>query len=845
MRGRELREYRAKMHAKLKTLVVILVVVALEGCGAARISDKAEAQRRDLMTRAKQTGSTDTIGIENGRVRATVDIGPQGVSESYYVMDGGKPRLVAKSAAHAGLSATCLAAETDTGDRTHVAPDYSALGKQVVEGKLKMEDLPPWPQAGPNAPVCPIMHKSHSLRGTAGAIQKLTLMGETESGDKIERTILLGSDDDFFRIEVTMASDRALSLERFVDRYNFSPSGAPDLTWLPQLKRSEDNLCADWSFKSPAAIMQKDDLMFALVPDPKDLKSNGTWKMCTVALDMDVRTKPGPTISYGFVPSIPDHHSLFKHVPGQRAITRPGKTVYSYFLLLGSDVPERQAHRPVVSFLWERFGHDALLEGHAAQKFSFAAWEKKTWHEFADAVWFECERNGIPCGAFRCGIFGMTKDAWFCGWWNNLRTAYGLELYSRRSGDEQAHERAIKILNLALDAPRNEGAFPVLFHIEPDGDHWERDHQFGGYIDCYHTFDMSWTSYWLLRWYDNLKPSDERSLPYCVAYGDFLLKHQQPSGFIPSYFKQDLTLRQETRLNVESAEPAACAVFLVELYKTVGDRKYLDAAIKAMEYMQREIIPKQKWFDYETFLSCSPKPYDFYDPITAQEPQNNMGTIQAAQALLALYDVTHEQRFLEWGMNALDYLSLTQQVWSHPAMTPNLIGGFTTQNSDAEWSDAREAYCAIVYLDYFERCGKLEYLERGIAALRSSFPVAPYENWAHVGFLDAPGALSGFHWGQGSGMASVEMVWDRYGDVVVDLAGRWAYGINGCTVQKPVTDGQKVMLEIQTDLKWDEPARIVFRRVPAGDYNVVINRRHVGRFNSSDLLSGIDFSFAP
>ncbi len=38
--------------------------------------------------------------------------------------------------------------------------------------------------------------------------------------------------------------------------------------------------------------------------------------------------------------------------------------------------------------------------------------------------------------------------------------------------------------------------------------------------------------------------------------------------------------------------------------------------VKALEYVQREIVPQAKWFDYETYLSCSPKPYDFYDPIT-------------------------------------------------------------------------------------------------------------------------------------------------------------------------------------------------------------------------------------
>lgn len=33
------------------------------------------------------------------------------------------------------------------------------------------------------------------------------------------------------------------------------------------------------------------------------------------------------------------------------------------------------------------------------------------------------------------------------------------------------------------------------------------------------------------------------------------------------------------------------------------------------------------------------------------------------------------------GSNILDYTLLTQQVWSHVLLSPNLLGGFTTQNT--------------------------------------------------------------------------------------------------------------------------------------------------------------------
>ncbi len=118
--------------------------------------------------------------------------------------------------------------------------------------------------------------------------------------------------------------------------------------------------------------------------------------------------------------------------------------------------------------------------------------------------------------------------------------------------------------------------------------------------------------------------------------------------------------------------------------------------------------------------------------------------MQTVQAVLALYTVTHEQRYLDLGSQMLDYLLLTQQVWNTPQFTPMLLGGFTTQNTDAEWSDARQAYMATLLADFYRATGSFEYLERSVAAARSTFAVAPWENWAHTGYIDEPGALTGF-----------------------------------------------------------------------------------------------------
>ena len=780
--------------------------------------------------------------LENDHLRIVVEIGQGVVKESYHALGEGEPRLLARGAVSGGVGATYYAAEADDGNRDHVAADYPTLFAEAVGGKRPWEEIPPLPEPGPLAPACAITYSSHTLTGEGGAPQVLTLSGETADGDRVERRITLCPGEPFCHIEVQLDSKRNLVLEHLEDRYHFMSEGPPDFTWTPLLKAHEQNVCPDWSYKAPVMFVRKDDLALVLIPDVNHLRANDTWRVCNLTMDVDAQAEPGPALTFGLSPTVHDLHSLFKHVPGQRAALKPGAVRYAYYFGAAPSEEPRQTHREVVHFLWERFGHDAFIEGHAAQRHSFEEWADRTWNDFADEMWYETERDGAVCGSIKIHAFFET-NAWFCAWWNNMRTAYALALDARRSDHEAARHKADKMLNMALDAPRNAGAFPVLFTVtEEEGALWRRDHPFGGIEECYHAFDMAWTSYWLLKWHNEINPEDERILPNCVALGDFLCSKQHDSGFIPSYYNADLTVREDCGLNKVSAEPAACAVFLLELYKTAQVPRYLDTAIKAIEYVQREIVPCAKWFDYETFLSCSPKPYDFYDPITLQYPQNNMGTIQAAKAMLAAHEVTGEERFLNWGTSVLDYLSLTQQVWSHPLMTPNLIGGFTTQNTDAEWSDARQAYCAVVYLDYFERCGKLEYLERGIAALRANFAIGPGENYSHLGFFDGPGALSGFHWGQGSAMASVEFVWDRYGDVCVDLKGEWAYGINGCSADFVAFDGHSISLRIITEVLSGASARIVFRNVPDTEIDLEINGRSEGRFDAPALRRGVRVS---
>lgn len=704
-----------------------------------------------------------------------------------------------------------------------VRPDYDKCYRRVVAGEMTMDEIPGPPAPGTPLPQVPLTWHAELLRG-----KSLLLAADSPGGLSITRRVTAVPGEPALYVEVATQLSVPHSVERVEDCYRFAAEEGVLFSWAPQVKLAQEQHFPDWSFKTPAVLLQRGTTTAALVADVDQLQGGELLKKINTALDMDVSNSARLLFTYGLLPSTPEGHSQFAHADGQRTFLPPGSYRFAYYLFIPPSAVQREGYRELVAFLWRRFGTERLRNSAAAQRKTFGEWEREVWHEFAGEAWFQVEGPGPVRGAFQNGIFGRSRDAWFTGWWNNIRTAYGMALYARRSEDRGSASRATAIVELLLSAPRNGALFPVLYFEDESGGHWLPDHEFGGYPECYHSFDMAWTAYWLLRWLQEVDSADPRIPRVCTALGDFLLHNQRPDGFIPSYYTDTLEPRTETRLNQESAEPAVCALFLARLFAVSRDDRYRDGAVRALEYLEREIVPQAKWFDYETFLSCSPKPYEFFCRWTGQHPQNNLATIHAASACLEIYRFTAEDRFIELGTRILDYLSLTQQVWSHPAMTPNLFGGFATQNSDAEWSDARQAYCAETYLNYYDATGSSEYLERGVAALRANFAIGRYENWAHLGFYDGPGALSGFNWGLGSAMTSVELVRDRLGDIFVDAERGTGVGVNGCTLGDLHVADPELRVEVYSPFQWHAPATLVIRGGSQARRRIWVNGTPVG-----------------
>ena len=316
---------------------------------------------------------------------------------------------------------------------------------------------------------------------------------------------------------------------------------------------------------------------------------------------------------------------------------------------------------------------------------------------------------------------------------------------------------------------------------------------------------------------------------------------------LPTRFKDDGSVIEDLSTMVK-AETGPVALFLLELYSQDPNPKYLESAKKGLVFLEKNVIPLRQWYDYETFWSCSPRKPAF-DERTQQWTANDLALGQAVEAYLAAFRVTGDREFLNKGEALLDYLLLYQQCWTNPVLEgltgkAMLLGGFTTQNSDTEWSDARQSQCGNILLDYYRATGKEEYLERGVSALRSQFPVAPSENWAHQGYGHKAG-VSSFHWGTGSGMAGIEMEEDFLRDAVVDLAAGRGVGVNGLNVTGCKVDGRNVDLDINTPFDWPRKPVIVFRNgSQERKYSVKVNGTEAGEWKGSELEKGVAISVA-
>jgi hypothetical protein len=760
------------------------------------------------------------VTISNGVVRLVVEASGTGVRETYYVK-----------------GATGWRALLEGGSTLRDEPEFKANGVVVANGAREATRLSP---------------------------RRIRIRTRTSLG-VIMKTVTLFPGDPNPSVEVSCQITGSVTFNHLFSTYSFVPGGAEyktyaplDFIFSPQLRPEADQVIADHVFRSPALMMQEQHDFVAIVPDVRSI--DGKNRALRTAADMQVETAPKPFFSFGLQNWMPEPYQLrnthvFYVAPDSLSPLLKDTTVsFSYRLFLDASAPLREGFRNVVRYQWKSNGKTYFARKSGPQSLPFSAYIRKAWKEYLPTVALDAQYEGKPVTLLRQARLawsnGMHRaadnDAWFNVWFNSLRTAYGMELHGRETHDTNLTAMAERVLNLALLAPQHEGIAPTIFYLDSTGGHWVGDHAWGGigHGEFLPMFHNAWTGVWLLRWAELLPSRREEIIRFTRAFGEFLLKHQNANGEIPSWYDPE-TLEPATPFKDENAETAGAALFLAELYARTSDPRYLEGAEKAIHYIRTEIVPARKWFDFETFFSCSRKPLGFFDTYTQQPPQNTLSMHQAAEACNALFHATHKDEYKREGEAILDYLCLYQQVWSPRWLSRELFGGFGVQNTDAEWSDSRQGYFAVTLMDYYDLTGRQEYLERGVAALRAMFSLfesdsspRTNENYAHSG-TDAPTGVTGLHWGTGSSVTSIHILRQRYGDAHVNLRAQWGAGIDGCTVSKVAVRGSAVSLVLVDNVAARRSVLLTFGGVSLPKYSVQVNGKKLGTFLAADLKKGV------
>lgn len=737
---------------------------------------------------------------------------------------------------------------------------------------------------------------------------------------RMEMEITVPETGKWARVATAFHLGARTSVARLCVPYHFLPGGRalaeygpPDFLWTPHLRKTSEHVLADQVFRSPAVMIQTGSDFCALVPDLHLLAEH---RPMATALDLQLRPagSEAPEMSYGFEPYELDGHVYFRRDLG--APPAHGTLRLGYYIFVDAEAAPSHGYTGAVRFLWETFGREYArhvepqmipFEEYAHYACDFAMHRGKLW------VGFDMDETPVGgtlaltfTGRFRPHVMNKTEldaslfmkkltpivhrfgtdkllttklandlsevglnmlrmtvpplvmnQAWFC----NLRTAYGLYAWGERRGDFDLMEKARRMKELALRAPGRGGLFASVCYALEEGPVWYEGTQAFEPVREYHVPDCAWTAHWMLNWLEDHE-KDERLERRARALAEFCASIQKPNGAIPAWVRFRGAVAEPEEMLAESAQTAAPALLLAHYGYAMRHRPSIEAAAKAAEFLIAHVFPGNRWWDFETFFSCSKKDVGERDRDTGLAPHNTLSMGWAAEAFKYLYLATRKARWLEWGGRALDTLCLYQQVWDAPYVSINTFGGFGVMNTDAEWNDARQSVFADTLLDYYRLTREAEYFERGVAALRASFTlmlapenrsVAPgnlgrarpkdfgatYENFAHLGFdRRVPGYVM-FDWGSGGACAAAARAHLRYGDVFVDGKARRAFGINGVTAEGVEFEKGGVALRLHSPLLSNRKIVVKMVDMPLGPHRVRLNGRMLGRFTSRALERGI------
>jgi hypothetical protein len=151
----------------------------------------------------------------------------------------------------------------------------------------------------------------------------------------------------------------------------------------------------------------------------------------------------------------------------------------------------------------------------------------------------------------------------------------------------------------------------------------------------------------IMRQHGNPQPEWEK---FCSRFGDWLVSHQNADGSFYRAYSADSTVAQDSKLN--SADPIR---FLVQLYAASGDKRYLQAAVRAGNFSLQNITEPGLYVGGTV---------DRPEPV-----QDKEACVEALHGFLSLYDATHEAKWLDGAVAAAEYTETWNLSWEYPIQT--------------------------------------------------------------------------------------------------------------------------------------------------------------------------------
>ncbi len=755
---------------------------------------------------------------------------------------------------------------------------------------------------------CPDPELEWSITGSAEIYRATGFFSEHGTSDDPEAVVLTGRhhanlvemtlrplDDNCVYVSTRMTSDAPTMrnptwkrIGKLMTHLFFIPDGRADrwaepvdFAWMPNLHRTEQSVCGDHFFRSPAVMLYADGLYAALVPDLDVFSRN-----CVLPHALDLRTfldprsqggapVQAPRLSYGICTCEIEPHIYTRHDRNRTVPLLAPELCYGFYLFLGrardaSDVAQR-----VTTFLWNTYGH-RYFEDIRPQVLPFEEYGRRyTYvHELPRSV-KHVNINGSRC----TGIYnGGRGGASFGASDNDLSVGFGVKRYGQKWRDEDLSSIADGILELSLQAPRNHGAFACVYNFDTgryDGTPaWP---SICAKADGYDAASMGVTTWLHLYWHEHFDPGPA-VLESATAYAHFLMQQQLPSGAIPAIFFKDLTPAKQLK---HSAITAIGGAVLGKVAKLTGDKQLKAAALRAGRFVEENIIPQLLFNDYECYYSCSPKPLHAIDYWSGIRPHSTLSLQWSCDQMLSLHRLTGDPKWLQHGEYLLSILSLYQQVWNPAHRSGYLYGGFGVMNTDGEWSDGRQARFVPTYADYYLQTSKAEYLERAVAACRASFalmdmpqnhendinrmvlnenlrsngaaggqaqPGMGYagENIHHAGEDNHFATWSCMNWSSGGGLGASAYLDILFGSVWVDGTDQKVIPIDGVKAHIVSWDGNRISLEVESALKdlkapylGKRELTVKFGRLGDPSYLLTLNGNDRQNISRQELENGI------